>query len=48
MAPPRKRLKYDAGIKLKVVVFAKKKNNCAAAREFGVNDKLVCDWRKQN
>ena len=47
MAPPRKRLKYDSGFKLKVVKFVSKNNNCAAAREFGVNEKLVRDWRKQ-
>ena len=47
MAPQRKRLKYDVGFKLKLVIFAKKNNNCAAAREFGVNEKLVRDWRKQ-
>ena len=46
MAPARKRMKYDAGFKLKVVEFAKKTNNCAAAREFTISEKLVRDWRK--
>ena len=46
-APPRRRLKYDAGFKPKLVELAKNNNNCAAAREFGVNDKLIRDWRKQ-
>ena len=39
-------MKYDAGFKLKVVEFAKKTNNCAAAREFTISEKLVRDWRK--
>ena len=47
MAQLRKRLKYDAGLKLKVVEFAKNNNNCATARKLGVNEKLVRDWRKQ-
>ena len=46
MAPARKRMKYDAGFKLKVVEFAKKTNNCAVAREFTISEKLVRDWRK--
>ena len=46
MASARKRMKYDAGFKLKVVEFAKKTNNCAAAREFTISEKLVRDWRK--
>ena len=46
MAPARKRMKCDAGFKLKVVEFAKKTNNCAAAREFTISEKLVRDWRK--
>ena len=48
MAPARKRMKYDAAFKLKVVEFAKKTNigNCAAAREFTISEKLVRDWRK--
>lgn len=46
MAPPAKRMKYAASFKLKVVAFANSSNNCAAAREFGVNEKLVRDWKK--
>ena len=46
MGPARKRMKYNAGFKLKVVEFAKKTNNCAAAREFTISEKLVRDWRK--
>uniref|UniRef100_H3A0T2 HTH CENPB-type domain-containing protein n=1 Tax=Latimeria chalumnae TaxID=7897 RepID=H3A0T2_LATCH len=46
--PPAKRMKYEAGFKLKVVAFANSSNKCAAAREFGVseNEKLVRDWKK--
>ena len=46
MAPARKRMKCDTGFKLKVVKFAKKMNNCAAASEFTISEKLVRDWRK--
>ena len=46
MAPLKKRMKYDAQFKLKVVEFAKKTNNCAAAREYGISEKLVRDWKK--
>lgn len=46
MAPPAKRMKYDASFKLKVVAFAISSNNCAAARKYGVNEKLVRDWKK--
>ena len=42
-----KRVKYTAKFKLQVVKFAQESNNCAASREYGVNEKLVCDWRKQ-
>ena len=45
MAPARRQMKYDAGFKLKVVEFVKM-NNCAAAREFTISEKLVRDWRK--
>lgn len=41
-----KRMKYDASFKCKVIKFAKNTNNCAAAREFGINEKLVRDWKK--
>ena len=33
--------------KLQVVKFAWESNNYAAGREFGINEKLVCDWQKQ-
>ncbi|KAG7172720.1 Pogo transposable element-like 11, partial [Homarus americanus] len=46
MAPPAKRMKYNASFKLKVVRFAKESNNSAAAREFGVNEKQVRERKK--
>ncbi|KAG7165833.1 Pogo transposable element-like 4 [Homarus americanus] len=39
-------MKYDASFKLKVVRSAKVSNNSAAAREFGVNEKQVREWKK--
>lgn len=42
-----KRMKYTAKFKLQVVKLARESNKCAASREFGVNEKLVRDWRKQ-
>ncbi|KAJ1083454.1 hypothetical protein NDU88_003613 [Pleurodeles waltl] len=47
MAPPARRKKYEAGFKLKVVNFAMEHNNCAAARQYGVTEKMVRD-RKAN
>ena len=44
---PSKRMKYSAKFKLQVVKFAEDSNNCAASREFCVNEKLVQDWRRQ-
>lgn len=41
-----KRMRYDAGFKLKVVDFAKGTNNSAAAKKFSVNEKQVREWRK--
>ena len=41
----RKRAAYDAGFKLRVVELAEQSSNRAAAREFGVNEKIVRDWR---
>ena len=38
-------MKYSAKFKLQVVNFADKTNNCAASRKFGVNEKLVRDWK---
>uniref|UniRef100_A0A3B3TFI6 HTH CENPB-type domain-containing protein n=1 Tax=Paramormyrops kingsleyae TaxID=1676925 RepID=A0A3B3TFI6_9TELE len=40
-----KRKKYDASFKLKVVNFAMEHNNCAAARQYGVTEKMVRDWK---
>ena len=42
-----KRMKYSAKFKLQVVKFAQESKNCAAGREFCVNEKLVRDWQKQ-
>ena len=39
-------MKYSAKFKLQVVKFAQESNNCAAGREFCVNEKFVRDWRK--
>ena len=47
MEPPAKRMKYDAGFKLKVVAVAKESNNCVAARPFGIDENLVRDWKKK-
>jgi len=41
-----KRQVYDNAFKLPVVNYAENCNNCAAQREFGVSEKLVCYWRK--
>lgn len=40
-----KRSKYSAKFKLCVARFAEQLNNCAATRQFCVNEKLVRDWR---
>ena len=40
MELPTKR-KYEASFKLKVVDVAKGSNNCAAARQFNVTEKMV-------
>lgn len=45
MALPARRKKYEASFKLKVVNFAMEHNNCAAARQYGVTEKMVCDWK---
>ncbi|CAM5118805.1 unnamed protein product, partial [Eretmochelys imbricata] len=42
----RKRSAYHAAFKLKVVEYAEANNNCAAAREFCINEKQVREWRK--
>ena len=41
-----KRHKYTAQFKLRVVQFAEKSSNSKAGHEFGVNEKLVRDWRR--
>ena len=43
---PNKRMKHEARFKIKVVEFALATNNSAAGRKFGVNEKLVRDWRR--
>lgn len=40
---PAKRRKHEVSFKLKVVNFAKKHKNCAAARQYGVTEKIVRD-----
>ena len=47
MEPLTKRRKYEASFKLKVVDVAKGSNNCAAARQFDVTEKMVREWRKK-
>ena len=42
-----KRKSYEAGFKLKVVVYAEEHGNRKAEREFGVSEKVVRGWRKQ-
>ena len=43
-----KRRSYTTSFKLKVVEDAeKKKSNRAVAKDYGVNEKLVRDWRKK-
>nr|XP_008104014.1 PREDICTED: uncharacterized protein LOC103278093 isoform X7 [Anolis carolinensis] len=44
-APPARRKKYEASFKLRVVNFAMEHNNCAAARQYGVTEKMVRDWK---
>ena len=43
----RQRASYDAEFKLDVVKRAKVSNNTQAAEHFGVNEKQVRNWRKQ-
>jgi transposase-like protein len=47
MSECSKRFSYDAATKLRIIKFAEEKNNCAAAREFGVAESNVRLWRKQ-
>uniref|UniRef100_A0A674I2H4 DDE-1 domain-containing protein n=1 Tax=Terrapene triunguis TaxID=2587831 RepID=A0A674I2H4_9SAUR len=43
----RKRSSYHAAFKLKVVEYAEANNNCAAAREFCINEKQVRECKKK-
>lgn len=45
--PKRQRNAYNSNFKLKVVSYADKHSNATAEREYGVNKKLVRDWRKK-
>lgn len=47
MPPVATRRSYTAGFKVEVLEFAEENGNMAAQRKFGVNEKLVRDWRKQ-
>ena len=41
-------MKYSASFKLQVVKFASdNSNNSAASRKFGMDEKLVRDWRRK-
>ena len=41
------RFSYTVSFKLSVIEFVEKTGNQQAGREFGVNKKLVRDWRKK-
>lgn len=41
-----KRMKFEAGFKLKVVEYAEKNGNSVAGRHFGINEKNIRGWRK--
>ena len=41
-----KRNRYSAKLKLSAVEYAETSNNCAAARQYGVTEKMIRDWRK--
>lgn len=43
---PRRRKSYSAAYKLQVAKYAAENGNRVAGRKFGVNEKLVRDWRK--
>ena len=42
-----KRLAYDAELKLKAIDYAKELGNRPVAREFRINECMVCRWRQQ-
>lgn len=44
--PKRQKKAYDSNFKLEVVSYAEQHSNAAAERKYGVNEKLVRDWRK--
>lgn len=46
MSQKRQRSSYDASFKLRVVEAAEGSNNSAAARQFGVSESTIRDWRK--
>uniref|UniRef100_K7GBW1 HTH CENPB-type domain-containing protein n=1 Tax=Pelodiscus sinensis TaxID=13735 RepID=K7GBW1_PELSI len=39
---------YTADFKLSVVTYAKENGNRAAGRKFSINEKSVCEWRKED
>ena len=43
----RKRATYVAGFKLRIVELAEQSSNCAGAREFGVNEKIIRVWQQK-
>ena len=45
--PKRQRNAYDSNFKLQVINFAEQHTNTAAEREFGINEKMIRDWRKR-
>ena len=40
-------MQYTVKFKLQVVKFAQESNNSTASQEYGISEKLVCDWQKQ-
>ena len=46
-AVTKKKRSFDATFKLKVIEYAEKNSNRAAARKYDVDDKRVREWRKQ-
>ena len=44
--PTPKRMRYSASFKLKVAKEAAESNNSIAARNHGINETLVRNWRK--
>ena len=43
----RQRNAYDSNFKLRVINFAEQHTNATAEREFGINEKMIRDWRKK-